>query len=196
MRPSENDLEPEQAQMPVPNRLENPDEWPGGWPQTVEQFERLVDIYLSRLVRSAYRRLGNLQDAEDVVQEVLVRVYAQRSDRQAISRVGPYLYRCVANACTDVLRKRSGDKRLGKPSDVNEIASGEQTPAQLVDMAEQCRCAESLLAQLPEQQAEVIRLRVYDGLRLREIADLLGCSTNTVCSRLRYGFQKLRRRAG
>jgi DNA-directed RNA polymerase specialized sigma24 family protein len=49
---------------------------------------------------------------------------------------------------------------------------------------------------LPKEQAEAIRLRVFDGLRLGEIAKVLGCPMNTVCSRLRYGFQKLRNLVG
>ena len=59
--------------------------------------------------------------------------------------------------------------------------------------AEELRRAEALLARLPKPQAEAIRLRVCDELRLEQIAGLLGCSVNTVASRLRYGFRKLRR---
>ena len=62
--------------------------------------------------------------------------------------------------------------------------------------AEGLRRAESLLARLPEEQAEAIRMRVFDGLRLGEIAEVLGCPINTVGSRLRYGFQKLRNIVG
>ena len=53
-----------------------------------------------------------------------------------------------------------------------------------------------MLGRLPREQAEAIRLRVFDGLRLDEIAELLDCPINTVSSRLRYGFQKLRDAVG
>ena len=68
-------------------------------------------------------------------------------------------------------------------------AGNPQDPAQAADEMQR---AEQLLAHLPAEQAEVIRLRVFDGLRLNEIAELESCSVNTVCSRLRYGFRKLR----
>ena len=67
---------------------------------------------------------------------------------------------------------------------------------EIAQAAEGLRRAESLLSRLPKEQAEAIRLRVFDGLRLGEIAEVLGCPMNTVCSRLRYGFQKLRKLVG
>ena len=57
---------------------------------------------------------------------------------------------------------------------------------------EELRRVESLLQHLPRRQAEVVRLRVFDELRLREIAEVIGCPLATVKSRLRYGLEKLR----
>ena len=60
------------------------------------------------------------------------------------------------------------------------------------EAADELRRTEELLRHLPQSQAEGVRLRVFEGLRLNEIADVVGCSVNTVCSRLRYGFRKIR----
>jgi RNA polymerase sigma-70 factor, ECF subfamily len=143
-------------------------------------------------VRSAFRQLGNVQDAEDVVQVVFVRAFADRSKRTEISAVGPYLYRSVANACTDLLRKRSCTAVYCDEVDMSQLLGKSQGPGEATQAAEAVRRAETLLGRLPKEQAEAIRLRVFDELRLREIADVVGCSVDTVCSRLRYGFQKLR----
>lgn len=59
--------------------------------------------------------------------------------------------------------------------------------------AEELRGIDALLSRLPHRQAEVIRLRVFDELRLREIAEVLGCPLATVKTRLRYGLEKLRK---
>ena len=91
----------------APSVSESADAWGTGWPQSPAEFETLVDACLDRLVGYAYRRLGNIEDAEDAVQEVLVRAFRDRSKRKRTSAVRPYLFRMVANACTDLLRKRN-----------------------------------------------------------------------------------------
>ncbi len=166
------------------------------WPQSHSEVAALVDAYAGRLVRYAFRQLGDYQGAEDVVQQVFVRVFVDQSHRRKVSAVGPYLYRSVANACTDLLRRRSCAAVFCEEVGIGELLAGSDGPAEIAQMAEGQRRAESLLRHLPKEQAEAIRLRVFDGLRLGEIAEVLGCPTNTVCSRLRYGFQKLRNLVG
>ncbi|MFC1735093.1 RNA polymerase sigma factor [Candidatus Hydrogenedentota bacterium] len=167
------------------------DAWTGAWPQSSEEFEGLVEAYLDRLLRYALRRLGNLRDAEDVVQEVFVRAFAERAKRKHISEVGPYLYRMVNNACTDLQRKRS--EVSFEEVDANIIPYTGRTPLETVTMDEETTGAEELLRRLPGKQAEVIRLRVMEGLTLKEISIVVGCSVYTVGSRLRIGFEKLRK---
>ena len=176
----------------LPELTDSSDAWNRAWPQTRREFEALVDAYLDRLVRYAFSRLGNLQDAEDVVQEVFVRSFADRSKRRKITAVGPYLYRSVANACTDFVRKRSSAAKLREEVGVEELPARGDNPSHVVEAADELRRTEEVLRHLPQAQAEVVRLRVFEGLRLNEIADVVGCSVNTVCSRLRYGFRKLR----
>jgi RNA polymerase sigma-70 factor, ECF subfamily len=163
-----------------------------GWPQSADEFGRLLDAYLDRLVRYAFCRLGSVQDAEDVVQDVLVRVFRDRSRERQISTVGPYLYRCVANGCIDFRRKRSREDGLDDKSDVESLPGEPRSPTAGAEAIEELRRVDRLLGRLPEAQAEVVRLRVFDELTLAEIGEVVGCSVNTVCSRLRYGFRKLR----
>jgi len=166
------------------------------WPQSHGDVAALVDAYASRLVRYAFRQLGDYQDAEDVVQQVFVRAFVDHSNRKQVSAVGPYLYRSVANACTDLLRRRDCAAVFREESSTKQLLTGSDGPVEIAQAAEGLRHAESLLSRLPKEQSEAIRLRVFDGLRLGEIAEVLGCPVNTVCSRLRYGFQKLRKLVG
>jgi RNA polymerase sigma-70 factor (ECF subfamily) len=106
--------------------------------------------------------------------------------------VGPYLYRSVANACTDLRRKQGSGIVVRDELGVDEMPDHGESPSNAVEAADALRRAERLLGQLPQNQADVVRLRVLEGLRLHEIADVVGCSANTVSSRLRYGFRKLR----
>src|SRR5260370_6742858 len=77
----------------------------GRWPQTVEQFEALVEAVQHELVHFAFCRLRSLEDAEDAVQDVLVRAYLDRSKHRAVTCVRPYPFRMVANPCTDLLAR-------------------------------------------------------------------------------------------
>ena len=86
----------EEPSMGYEPKLSNStDLWDRGWPQSPEEFEMLVEVYIDRLVLSAFRRLRNYHDAEDVVQDVFVRAFAERSRRKKISHLGPYLYRML-----------------------------------------------------------------------------------------------------
>jgi len=168
------------------------DAWTGRWPQSPAEFEALVDAWMDRLVHYAFRRLSNPQDAEDVVQDAFVRAYADRERLRHVERPVAYLYRMVANACADHRQRAARFVPLDDVGGEN-FASSARGPAEEAVAAEEAQRAEALLRQLPDAQAEAIRLRVYEDLRLAEIAELVGCSIDTVSSRLRYGFQKLRR---
>lgn len=151
------------------------------WPQTVAQFEALVEAMQDELVHFAWCRLRNLPDAEDVVQDVLVRAYVDRARHAAVTGVVPYLYRMVANRCTDLLRLRA---RRG--TQIGEPAAPEREASRLDEI-------EILLKRLPRRQAEAVRLRVFAELPFQTIAEAVGVSLPTIKSRFRYGVQRLRR---
>lgn len=178
---------------PEPGSAQPKDAWKDGWPQSQEDFKRFVEAYVQRLVSYAFRRLGSMSDAEDVVQDVLIRAYAERHKHARISAVVPYVYRMTANACTDALRKRKRSKGLLDRFASENLPSGREDALNLYAVSDELRRAEVLLRRIPKRQAEVIRLRVFDELSIGEIADTVGCKPNTVSSRLRYGFRRLRR---
>lgn len=177
----------------LPGPSQPPPAWAGAWPQSPEQFEAFIDVFQHRLVYYALRRLGNIQDAEDVIQEVFVKVFVRRANYRGVERVTPYLYRMAANACTDFLRRRRAAQTISieelEGDALHERGAG---AAEAVAAMEEVSRIEATLGRLPGRQAEVIRLRVFDELSLAEIARMLGCSLPTVKSRLRYGLTRLR----
>jgi RNA polymerase sigma-70 factor (ECF subfamily) len=157
------------------------------WPQSIREFEALVDELQHRLVQFAFCRLHSREDAEDVVQDVLVQAYRDREKHRAVDNAAPFLFRMVANRCTDVLRRRKRD--AGPPQDLAAPHAG----AEPADGAARMRRVEELLGRIPRRQAEVIRLRVYAELPFEAVAEAMDCSVPTAKSRFRYGVQKLRR---
>ena len=164
--------------------------WTDSWPQTPEAFEALVQTFMDRLVRYAFRRLGDFHEAEDVVQEVFIRGWRRRLALQKVESVRPYLYRMTANACTDLLRKRRGG--ICSIERIEEIPGRDAGAQQVAAAAQELQRIEALVEDLPPRQAEVIRLRFLDDLPLVDVARIIGCSRATAKSRLRYGLQKLR----
>ena len=163
------------------------------WPQTIREFETLIERSERRLVQFAFCRLQRREDAEDVVQEVYVQAFRDREKYKNVDGVVPFLFRMVANRCTDVLRKRRREAEvLGVANSECRVES-----AHAVDESLQSRLGfariDDLLGGLPKRQAEVIRLRVHGDLPFEDVARAVGCSIPTVKSRFRYGIQKLRR---
>jgi RNA polymerase sigma-70 factor, ECF subfamily len=155
------------------------------WPQTVAQFETLVESVQDELVHFACCRLRSLADAEDAVQEVLVRAYLDRARHCAVTQVRPYLYRMVANRCTDMLRVRQREARRTSPDDPALASSPAPQPDRLEEI-------ERSLSRLPHRQAEAVRLRVFADLPFQAIADAQGVPLATIKSRFRYGIERLR----
>jgi RNA polymerase sigma-70 factor (ECF subfamily) len=169
--------------------------WSGGWPQSLCEFEAFVEAFQDRLVRYAFRRLGNKEDAEDVVQEVFVRVYRDRACRKRVDHVTAYLFRMAANACSDHLRRqepRRGDLSFEEGVSVEANLQQRPVPSEVAAATEELLRIERFLGRLTSRQAEVIRLHVFDELSFAEIAQVIGRSTATVKSRFRYGLQKLK----
>ena len=162
------------------------------WPQTVKEFEVLIDAMQHRLVQFAFYRLRSREDAEDVVQEVLVQAYRDREKHKTVVQASPFLFRMVANRCTDVLRRRKYEG--GPPEDLaSELEASGVDAREAAGAAQRQRWIEESLRRLPSRQSDAIRLRVYGELPFEAVAQAMGCSVPTVKSRFRYGVQKLRR---
>jgi RNA polymerase sigma-70 factor (ECF subfamily) len=150
----------------------------------------LIEASQDELVRFAFYRLGNRDDAEDVVQDVYVKAYRDRARRRHITRVRPYLFRMVGNRCTDLLRARS--RETGDPVAEEYACVGDDAFSSAA-AHEEAKALSRLLGSIPQKEAEVIRLRAFSELSFAEIADAVGSSVPTVKSRFRYGLDKLRR---
>lgn len=157
----------------------------------VSAFQRIVDATSARFVRLGARMLGNIEDAEDVVQEAYVKAYRSLVAGQfdGRSKFETWLYRIVFNTAIDAKRKRgpvhvSDDILKTNGWDPRATAEARIALAQLSDW----------LRDLPEEQRAVLVLKTVEGLSSAEIAELLECSEGAVEQRLVRARATLRQR--
>ena len=153
------------------------------------KFKNTKQITAERhgLLQYACYRLGNLHDAEDAVQDVFVKLHQRQSEGgEEIKNLPAYLYRMLANLC--VSRQREA-----KLTTVPLEGMAEPMAPEPENFEQEFRLVNRLLAEIPDEQAEVIRLRFYGDKSFQEIADILGIPLTTAKSRFAYGMEKIKR---
>jgi RNA polymerase sigma-70 factor (ECF subfamily) len=157
-----------------------------------EAFAALVDRHLRGLHSYAIKFLGNALSAEEVAQDVLLRVWADRRSYRAQGRFTVYLFTLCRNRCFNRLRderRRPGPPRE-PPRPVDPGAAPEQLDRILDD--ERRRRVEEAVLRLPPKLREAILLRFDLGLDYAVIARILGCPVATARSRVFLAVRRLR----
>ena len=149
----------------------------------------LSDRLLPRVLGQATRMLHDRAEAEDVAQDAMLRLWKIAPDwRQGEAQVSTWLYRVVANLCTDRLRKRRGGVTLDQIAEPADPAPG---AAAAMQTDTRLRALSDALAQLPERQAQAVALRHLEGLSNPEIADVMDISARAVESLTARGKRAL-----
>lgn len=147
-----------------------------------------------QLYKVAYHLTSSRHDAEDVVQDVFVRLYHKLGQFQGDARLSTWLYRMTVNASLDSLRrfKRRQKRETSLSLIVNEAAFAREHPSQhaSIEISEKL---ERALARLRKPFRAVIVLRDFEGLAYDEIAEILQIDKGTVASRLHRAYAKLKK---
>lgn len=150
-----------------------------------ERYEGPVFRYLVGVLKDRHA-------AEDVLQETFVAVL-RKADAASADTFRGWLF-AVAHQQAMLLRRKAKRLPAAVPDEsLLALIGADQDPAAIARTAEDAAAVRSLLDALPEPHRQVIRLRVYDGLKFREVADRLGCPLNTALARMHDGLDKLRR---
>lgn len=142
----------------------------------------LTDRLLPLALRQAWRMLGDEQEAEDVAQEAMLRLWRQAAGwRTGEARVSTWLYRVTHNLCIDRIRRR----RPGPPlEDVAEPADPALSVLARLADDERARALAAAIGALPDRQRRALVLRHFEELGNPEIAEALECSVEAVESLL------------
>ena len=153
----------------------------GGDKLSAEDVHRLYDQHGPALVAYARGFVPDAAAAEDVVHQVFLRLLSAELTMSDVPVA--YVYRAVRNAALNARRNGLRLTELDPQSSAFQHRGGNQEAALALERA---------LAELPEEQREVVVMRVWGGLALEEIAATSGAPLNTVASRYRYALERLR----
>ncbi|HEY3733750.1 MAG TPA: RNA polymerase sigma factor SigE [Streptosporangiaceae bacterium] len=160
-------------------------------PWTPPSWEEVVRTHSARVYRLAYRLTGNKHDAEDLTQEVFVRVFRSLSSYTPGTFEG-WLHRITTNLFLDMARRRQRIRFEGLGDETAERLQSGPTPAQAFDDRHLDSDIQSALEALaPEYRAAVVLCDI-EGLSYEEIAVTLGVKLGTVRSRIHRGRAQLR----
>ncbi len=151
-------------------------------------FESLVQGFGDRLYRFVRRLVGE-RWADDLTQDVFMRVYRTIGSYRPIGRFEAWVYTVANNVCVDFLRRRRPEAAL---SDVGHELVG-PSPLERVEDDERRDALLKAVERLPADQKQVFLLREEGGLSFKEIADVLGCPLNTALGRMHYAMEHLRK---
>ena len=142
-----------------------------------------------RVLAQATKMLADRTEAEDVTQEALMRLWKIAPDwRQGEAEVSTWLYRVVANMCTDRLRRRARGVALDA---IAEPEDGSPSVADQMQDNARRKALSDALAQLPERQAQAVSLRHLEGLSNPDIAEVMQIGVEAVESLTARGKRAL-----
>ena len=154
-------------------------------------FETLYRKHKDALYRFFLRQCGNQALAEELYQDVWLRVIKARENYQAKAKFTTWLYRIAHNILVDHFRKPQAEK--DEELDAENIPdNAANDPEVILSGQEKIERFRVQLRSLPKEQVEVLLLKEEAGLSLEEIALTVGDSKETVKSRLRYAVKKLK----
>ncbi|TMV18298.1 RNA polymerase sigma factor SigW [Paenibacillus thermoaerophilus] len=164
-----------------------------------EAFAELVGLYQDKLYHLAYRMLYQAQEAEDIVQETFLRVYANLHRYDETQKFSTWIFRIATNLCIDRIRKRKANFSLdaelsdGEGSDWYAMLPGDEpTPESRLMLTETQEQIRSAIDGLPEKYRAIVILRYLHDLSLQEIGEIMGMPVTTIKTRVHRGREALR----
>ena len=156
-----------------------------------DQFAVLVRRYHGPLLRLAENRLAQRDVAEDAVQDAFLAAYRSLSTYKPQFQFRTWLWTILLNQCRrhhGRAVRRNSHSLLAVDADDLPADSAQQPPPVVAMLRERNDLLQELMLQLPEVQADAIRLRFFGGLKYREIADAMQSSLSSAKQRVRHGL--------
>jgi len=157
----------------------------------VEAFNLLVSRWEKRVYNYLLRLTGNREDALDLAQDVFLKAYQNLRKLDDPGRFAPWLYRIAHNEAYSMFRKRRPEADVDEV-DPGSTGSGITVGGTSVFPMELSLAVAAALDRLTADQREAVVLKMYQGFKFEEMADILGCPVSTVKSRLYTALELLK----
>ena len=162
-------------------------------------FSEVVSRYKAKIYNYIYRMTGSSEDAEDLTQEVFIRMYTSIDSFRGQSSLNTWLFRIAGNLCIDRFRRTKNhvpacslDEPMGDADQAREVADSTYEPHRLLENGEMAQQIQLALAKLPEKLRATLLLHDIEGMPDEESAQGAGCPLGTVKSRLFNARMQLR----
>jgi len=161
-------------------------------------FEQIIEHHQRRVITTAWRMLGNSEDARDAAQEVFLRMYKYLRGFRSDQDFAAWLYRIVINVCRDHARIRSRhsgfasfevEQELGS---FDSLASTGNIESEMIQ-AQQRAMIDQALDTLSKKERAAIVLRDLEGMSTEKVAEVLGSSQTTVRSQISSARAKIKK---
>jgi len=165
-----------------------------------QMFRTIADEYGEQLFRVAMGYMHSREEAQDIVQESLIKAYNSLSSFKGDSKLSTWLYRITVNNCLNQIEKNKRRWLFGQASkdreDITEVfgSSREETPEQKMIDAETAKKVREAIDSLPQKQKTAFILQRYQELSQQEIAQIMGITEGAVEQLLQRGKMNLKKK--
>ena len=158
----------------------------------VQEFKERVLPLSQKIYQFALRILRNQHDAEDVAQEICMKLWDSRSELEEIKSIEAFAFRMTRNLCLDKIKRKKpqyyDDRETGSARyDEADLAPD---PGGSLEMKDTMERVNKIIGSLPEQQRTLVQLRDIEGLEYEEISEITGLELNTI----RVGISRARKK--
>jgi RNA polymerase sigma-70 factor, ECF subfamily len=154
-----------------------------------ELYSELIDRYSNKVYSTAYSYTHNQEEARDLVQEILIKVYNNLHGFKSEAKFSTWMYRIAVNSCIDWSRRHKSKNLITAWSTdddniLDNITSGSDGPEDVLLKQEQKDAVRSMVADLPEIYKTVLILYYFEEMQVQEICNILDCPRKTIETRL------------
>ncbi len=156
---------------------------------TIKEFKINLLPLKNKLFRLSLRILNNRDDAEDVVQEVYIKIWKMQDKLDNLNNIEAFMMTVTRNLCLDKIKSKR-NKFLSLNEEVAKHI--ESNPHDITEQADSVNKVKEVMQMLPEQQRTIIHLRDIDGYNFEEITEITGWDINYLRVNLSRGRKKIK----